>query len=193
MKLDTINSQLASFIPSLQDLASAATMFKLGKPSVIYPGAGGNVIMYPIRGREPHLNAQKYSEIVRRTMESGNIDDLIAGLKEMGFEIFGEIDGSRVGRAVDPQLQTRAKQFGSQIPRSGTKEIGGESGMTSGGFPASKKASKRFTGTPEQVEIEVEVPQDAREGLLKNTDDFIFHTHPKITDNNYGPTNRNLR
>jgi len=177
MKLD-----LMSKIPSLQDLASAAATFQIGKPSVIYPQGGGQIILTPIDGRTPRIDARSYNELVEKTMETNDLEVLVSGLRNMGIEMSGKSDGQTVGKISDPKLQSAAQQFGSTIPRQGSKEIGGVSALTTGGKRASDEASKRYTGTPENVEIEIEYDPD--EALADTDKTFVYHTHP-TTNNNY--------
>jgi len=189
MKLDQIN-KITSRIPSLQDLISAAATFQIGKPSVIYPEEGGHIIIQPMRGRKPQINPNKYNELVKTAVENNNMEILVNGLKQMGFDLSGEGDG-RIGHMTNPKLQSQVKQFGSKVPTSTGKEEGGISVRDDRGIRATEL---KRTGTKDHVELEVPYakgnintnkidPQTA----LDDTDDFVFHTHPKITDNNYFP------
>jgi hypothetical protein len=189
MKLDAIHKSILSRIPSLQDLVSAAAMFQIGKPSVIYPEEGGQIILHPIRGRTPRIDANKYTELTQAAMDNDDLDILADGLRSMGFELFGEADGGKIGRDVNPKLQTTVKQASGSVPKPGNKEVGGEAGMSTGGLGAVKRHK---TGTPDHVEFDVEydpanIAHDPMDALDDIDDTFVFHTHPKMADNNYFP------
>ncbi|MBD3408510.1 MAG: hypothetical protein GF411_20470 [Candidatus Lokiarchaeota archaeon] len=185
MKLDSVHKSIVSRIPSLQDLISAVAMFQIGKPSVIYPEEGGYVLIKPAHGKTPKINAETYNKLVKEALSQNNIDILVNGLRDMGFDISGEADG-KFGKG-DPKLQSQVKQFGSQVPTATGKEVGGVS--TRGERGARATELKRI-GTPDHVEIEV--PYDPKkvkpiEALDDIDDTFVFHTHPKMADNNYFP------
>jgi len=182
MKLAALHNSLVSKIPSLQDLASAAATFQIGKPSVIYPQEGGQIILTPIKGKEPRIDANKYNELVKAAVEANDLEIIVNGLRNMGIEMSGKSSGRNIGKMSDPKLQSAAQRFGSMIPRQGSSEIGGVSALTTGGKRASDEASKRYTGTPENVEIEIEY--DPEEALADTDKTFVYHTHP-TTNNNY--------
>jgi hypothetical protein len=185
MKLKTIYEQntlqsIMSKIPSFQDLISASSLFEYGKKSVIYPEEGGYITIEP-GAKSINLNHDKYNEIVKQAITDNSYDIIVDGLRDMGFEISGEVDGYKVGRS-NPQFQQQAKQFRSQVPTSSSNEVGGESGMTTGGLGATKR---HVTGTPDHVEIPVTI--DPNKSLEDTDDSFVYHTHPKMADNNYYP------
>lgn len=189
MKLNKIHKSLISGLPSLQDLISATQLFQIGKRSVIYPASGGYLIISPVKGRQPRLDANQYQKLIQQTLGQDDIDILIDGLREMGFEISAKSDGQQYGRPSDHKFESEVARTGSQIPRPGNQEIGGISGLSSGGLGATKRYK---TGTPDHVEIEVEYnPKEVKykpKDALKDTDtSFVYHTHPKMTNNNYFP------
>lgn len=200
MKLDQIHRSIASRIPSLQDLISAASMFELGKKvhgipkaSVIYPEEGGYIIISPKKGSIPRIDPNKYRQLVDEAIAANDMNILISGLRNMGFEISGDING-KIG-SPDAKLKGRVEQFKSQVPKQGNKEVGGVSGMTKGGLGATKR---HVTGTPDHVEVEIEYdptavkhsPEDALEDI---DDTFVYHTHPKMANNNYFPGKTQIR
>lgn len=187
MKLNQISNSIVSRIPSLQDLISAIASFQIGKPSVIYPEEGGHIIIQPIKGRIPKVSPDRYHQLVQAALENNDINILVDGLRDMGFEISGEANG-KIGRTVNPKLQSQVKQFGSQVPKSGN-EVGGVS--TPRGERGARATELRRTGTRDHVEIEIPYTQsDIRkpEEALEDTDNtFVYHTHPKMANNNYFP------
>lgn len=186
MKLDKIHKSVVSGLPSLQDLLSAAQLFQMGKRSAIYPSEGGHITISPVPGKKPNLNAEQYSRLVQDALAENDIDILIDGLREMGFELSGRVDGQRLGRTSDPKFEAEVEKTEHQIPKPGNQEIGGVSGTSEGGLGATKLYK---VGTPDHVEVEVESdPEYEPEDALDDTDtSFVYHTHPKMANNNYFP------
>jgi hypothetical protein len=171
----------------LQDLISAIATFQIGKPSVIYPEDGGHIIIQPIKGIVPKVIPDRYNQLVQAALENNDINILVDGLRNMGFDISGEADG-KIGKGTNPKLQSQVKQFASQVQKATGKEVGGVSTRGEGGARATEL---RRTGTRDHVELEVPYAQgDLRKPgeALEDTDDtFVYHTHPKMADNNYFP------
>lgn len=166
MKLDKISGSIESRIPSLQDLVSATAMWdKSNMPSAIFPSSGGHIIIEPVPGRKPNINQRKYQEIIRSTIENNDLDIIVNGLREMGFNISGKVNNKRIGKLS--QVDREVEKTGSQIPRSGSREIGGVRAVDQDVV----QTNDYVEGNPGSVEIEVPIDDD---------DKIIYHTHPDI-------------
>ena len=171
MKLKIIFESIVSKIPSIQDLMSATELFQIGKNSVIYPSGGGYVIIQPIKGKNPSVNVDKYNEIVKNAITNDNYSMIIDGLKEMGFEISGKINQTKVGRTTNTKLEQEAEHVGAKIPHSGKREIGGLNATKLN----NTQTQDYVEGDLNSVNIEIEYDPE-------NTDEensFVFHTHPE--------------
>jgi hypothetical protein len=178
MKLKTISESIVSKIPSLQDLVSAIRLFQIGKSSVIYPSGGGYVVIRPIKGKNISVDTNKYNEIVKTAVANDNYSLVVDGLKEMGFEISGKIDQTKVGKTTDTKLEQEVERTGARIPRSGKREIGGLNATKLN----NTQTQDYIEGKPDSVEIEVEYnPEDTEEN------GFVFHTHPEEPKGGYDP------
>ena len=169
MKLDQISNSIITRIPSLQDVSSAISVFKIGKSSKIWPEEGGEVVLKPMRGQEPRVDGKKYAELAQEAIDLNDIDVVINGLKNMGIEM------------------TYSDVAKSKVPSSSGSEVAVVSGQRGEG---GKRATElKRTGTHDHVEIEVPYTEDdliEPSEALKDIDDYyIGHTHPKLTDNNY--------
>lgn len=187
MKLDQIHNSIISRIPSIQDLISAIATFQIGKPSVIYPEIGGHIIIQPIRGKTPKVDQNKYNKLVQDAVANNDINIIVNGLRDMGFDVSGDADG-KIGRTTNPKLQSQVKQFASQVQKASGKEVGGVSVRDDKGIRATEL---KKIGTHDHVELEVPYTKDdlRKPGdALEDIDDtFVYHTHPKMADNNYFP------
>jgi len=170
MRLNQISDSIVSSIPSLQDIVSAVATFQIGRSSKIFPEEGGEVSLSPIKGQKPRVSGQKYMELVQKAIDNNDISILISGLRSMG---------------IDMNYSTTTN---FNVPKVPGKEVGGVSTRGEGGIEATEL---RRTGTSDHVEIEVPYTQDEiidpDEALDDIDDSFVFHTHPKMTDNNYFP------
>ena len=172
MKLDSIHKSIVSRIPSLQDIISAIATFQIGKASKIFPEDNGEVALKPIRGRRPRVDAKQYEELVKAAIEANNLDIIIDGLRNMGIEM------------------TYSDTASFRPPAVSGKEVGGVGG-TSRGEGGKRATELKRVGTRDHVELEVPYgPEDVRkpeEGLEDTDETFVYHTHPKMADNNYFP------